>query len=383
MKPDSVMSPYAPIRYRDHGWWRFAQDAGRHRYVTPAGQIASDLPDIIMNSLCMPMMQEAVREFSGHPESAQITMQCMAKVLEYRHWIPLVAQYELCGRQIFDLTDDLVEMLSHTDIGDCTLEDWHAPFDAFYVRFGKQEGMKVPFDDDFEYMDGAFVAVTPWGDETTDRRVKFGFTTVHKDGSGVQMPGQFLDLNPSEQKMPILAGIEASIARRVAGMSVPGQDSDAEALTACRKGMLEEGLTLMKQAVSLLVNALFYIETISNKSDGATIEPGRDTPPDQVVAWHTQPQKRSKLHSRLTSDGYVIVRMLGKELTTPGAMRPGGTVKTHWRRGHWRQQRLGPGRLRVERRWVRPTMVNADRPHDDMPGHLYTVGGPGDGTTRH
>jgi hypothetical protein len=112
--------------------WDFAQEAGQHGYVTAAGQIARNLPDIIMDSLCKPIMQLAAREFSGHPEAAQLSMQVMAKVLEYRHWIPLAAQYELCGRQIFDLTDDLAEMLSQTDIGDCTLEDWHAPYDAFY-----------------------------------------------------------------------------------------------------------------------------------------------------------------------------------------------------------------------------------------------------------
>jgi hypothetical protein len=197
------------------------------------------------------------------------------------------------------------------------------------------------------------------------------------------MPGQFLDLTPSEQKLPILAGIEASIARRVASMSSPGEDVATAAVTAYRKDMLEEGLDLMKQAVSLLVNALFYIESINNKGNEVAVEPGRDTPPDQVVAWHAQPQKRAKLRSRLTSEGYVIVRMLGKELAPLGAARVGGTVKTHWRRGHWRQQRVGTGRSQIERRWIRPTMVNADRPHDDMPGHIYAVGGPGDGTTRH
>lgn len=383
MKTDLAMSPYAPVRYRGHPWWEFAQEAGQHGYVTPAGQIARNLPDIIMESLCKPILQLGAREFSGHPEAGQLYTQLMAKVFEYRHWIPLAAQYELCGRQIFDLTDDLVEMLSQTDIGECTLEDWHAPYDAFYVRFGKQEGMKVPFEDDFEYLDGAFVAVTPWGDEPGDRRIKFGFTTVHKDGSGVQMPGQFLDLTPSEQKLPILAGIEASIARRVASMSAPGEDGAKAAVTACRKDMLEEGLDLMRQAVSLLVNALFYIESINNKGNEVAVEPGRDTPPEQVVAWHAQPQKRAKLRSRLTSEGYVIVRMLGKELAPLGAARVGGTVKTHWRRGHWRQQRVGTGRSQIERRWIRPTMVNAVRPHDDMPGHIYAVGGPGDGTTRH
>lgn len=383
MNHDTSMSPYAPVRYRQHGWWQFARDVAREGFVSPAGQIASNLPDIIMTSLCQPMVKAAAEHFSGHPEGGQIILQFTAKTFEYRHWVPLAAQYELCGRQIFDLSDELVEMLSQTDIGDCTLEDWHAPFDTFFVSFGKQETMKVPFEDDYEYLDGAFVAVTPWSDAPGDRRIKFGFTTVHKDGSGVQTPGIFLDLNPSEQKMPILEGISTSITRRVSGMSSSNESREAAALSACRRGMLEEGLDLMKQAVSLLVNALFYIESVANKDGAGTVEPGRDTPPEQVVAWAQQPHKRHKLRTKLTSDGYVIVRMLGKEIASTGGARAGAGVKTHWRRGHWRQQRVGPQRLKIERRWVRPTMVNADRPHDDLPGHIYTVGGSGDGTTRH
>ena len=37
----------------------------------------------------------------------------------------------------------------------------------------------------------------------------------------------------------------------------------------------------------------------------------------------------------------------------------GSHKKTHWRRGHWRQQVFGPGRTLRELRWIRPTLINA------------------------
>lgn len=382
MTEDAVMSPYAPVRYRDTFWWRFSMDAAKHGAISPKGMIASDLPNRIMQFLCQPTVAEIGKQCQGHPDGPTIMLQVMAKVLEFRHWVPLAGQYEACGRQIFDLSDSLVDMLAVTDIGDCTLEGWNAPYDAFFVRFGPQSEIKLPFDDGFEYLDGAFVAVTPSGDTPGERRIKFGFTTVHQDGRGVEMPGYYLDLTPAEQAMPILDGVALSIERRLASMRNP---SDAPtALDDYRRDMLEEGQELMRQAILLLVNALFYIESIHTKAKDIPVEPGRDTPVPQVVEWaQAQPAKRAKLRSKMTADGYVLVRLLGKELQESNGPKTGHSVRAHWRRGHWRQQRVGPLRSEVVRRWIKPTMVNAENGHDELPGHLYVVGNSNGGSSLH
>ena len=372
-----LLSPYAPIRYRTVSWWEFSRNVARDRWVAPNGQIAGQLPDVIMHQLIRPLTHAMSSQFAGMPDAGEMLGLFLAKAMELRHWVPLAAQYDLCGRQIFDLTDDLVEMLSETDVGECTLEDWHAPYDTFFVRFGRQESMRVPFEDDFEYLDGAFVGVTPWNDPASpERRIKFGFTTVRKDGTGMTMPGYFLDLTPDEQKLPILEAIDASITRRIADISSADETNSDRALTAHRRDMMQEGATIMKQALSLVINALFYIESTEGKGKTEFVEPGRDTPPDMVVAWsQATPQKRQKLRSKLTSDGYALVRMMGKELASEhGAARESSTVKPHWRRGHWRQQRHGPKLSQVKRVWIKPTMINQDRPHDDIPGHIYTFG---------
>lgn len=377
------MSPYAPVRFRETAWWKFAIDSARRGAISSSGKISYDFPSQIMQHLCQPMAAMATEKFRGEPNGSAIAMQTTAKLFELRHWVPLAGQFELNGRQIFDLTDDLVEMLSVTDIGDCTLEGWRAPYDAFFVRFGLQSDVKLPFDDGFEYLDGAFVATVPCGESPSDRSIKFGFTTVHEDGRGVNMPGYFLELNPVEQAMPIVDGISASIERRLTAMLAPGEVPDS--FHACRREMLEEGKDLMKQAILLLVNALFYIESISNKKDAhPAIEPGRDTPVETVVEWaRSQPSRRAKLRSRMTADGYVVVRLLGKELHTNGGGKGSGTRRSHWRRGHWRQQRVGPQRAQVERRWIKPTMVNADQQQDDIPGHLYVTGRSAGGSSLH
>lgn len=44
----------------------------------------------------------------------------------------------------------------------------------------------------------------------------------------------------------------------------------------------------------------------------------------------------------------------------------GSPKKPHWRRGHWRQQAVGQGRLERELRWIRPMLIRADRFGGDL-----------------
>lgn len=383
---EKSFSPYAPIRHRSTYWWQYATHAARTGLIKPNGFISGQLPELIMSQLIVPLSRIFAEEVKKDAKLGEVTTQWVATLMEQRHWVPLIGQYELNGRQIFDLDDTLVEMLAQTDIEDCSLQDWHPPYDAFFVRFGKQDNIKLPFDDDFEYLDGAFVAVTPWdANDPTSRRIKFGFTMVHQDGSGVAMPGWFLDLSPDEQRMPIIEGFEASIRRRIASFAEGNDTESSQALADCRAAMLTESVDLIKQAVHLVVNSMFYIESLGTNTAMEKVEPGRDTPVDAVVAWHQAPlQKRAKLKSRLTADGYALVHLMGTELHAD-QQRLGhtGGKKAHWRRGHWRMQRKGPQLSLSERKWIKPTMVKSDlAQQDELPGHIYTVGGQSS-TTQH
>lgn len=51
---------------------------------------------------------------------------------------------------------------------------------------------------------------------------------------------------------------------------------------------------------------------------------------------------------------------------SPASGNTGSPKKPHWRRGHWRQQRVGQGRLEQELRWIRPMLIRADRFGGDL-----------------
>jgi hypothetical protein len=375
--PDTFLSPYAPMRLRGEEWWKFGAQAGQHGFVTRNGQIAGDLPELIMSNLIAPTMAAATK-LAKSEGSEEHLGQLLAKLLQHRHWVPLVAQYNLSGKQIFDLSDNIVTMLRNTDVADCTLQDWHAPYDAFFVRFGKQDDMKLPFDDGHEYLDGAFVAVTPWTVDGPEFRLKIGLTTVKDDGSGVMMPGYFIDFTPEEQRLSPHEAIDAFIARKFADLDADEDKSERNlALIQTRKGEWEEGAALLKKATELVINCLFYIESIGADKE---LAPGRDVPPALHVKWEQTPlARRFKVAQKFASEGYTMVRLMGEEVQQ-GSSAPGTgrmDVRTHWRRGHWRRQSHGPQKSLVKRVWIRPVLVNPATAHDDLPGHVYAVGGSG------
>lgn len=371
---DDSQSAYAPIRQRNLLWWKYGTLAGKEGRVVADGRIASDLNQMIDDYLINLYAEGFVASARDHPDFPEMMGYYAAKIEGLQHWVPLVAQYELNGRQIFDLSDRLVEMFSQTDLGDCSLEGLCLPYDAFFIRFGKQELIKLPYEDDFEYLEGAYVARTPFDESSF--RYKFGFTTVSAKGQGYEMPGYFLDILPEEQSLPVIQAVERSLSRRMAQFAdKPGDTANDLALNAHRRDVARESHSLMRDGAALLVNALFYLESIDKST--AEPEPGRDSSSEVVSKWHQTPlAKRRKQVSQLAASGYALVRMMGREVDLGDQhAAQGGSVRAHWRRGHWRQQPYGEGMRLRRRKWIRPMMIAATHGGTiEVPGHIYVAG---------
>lgn len=372
-------SAYGPIRLRGSMGYVYAQQAARAGAITVDGMVSSTLYASINRDIFEPAIASVAAAVRSGEYPEDCVGQLLAKLKATEHWVPMYGQYELAGRQIFDLHDRLTDMLLATDLGDSTLENLHLPYDALYLRFGAQDSIKLPFDEDrFEFFDGAFVARSPW--DESGSRIKIGFTTVHEDGTGVDYPGYFFDILPSELSLPVEEAIEVAMARLLATYrDDEGASPNTRALNSHLREYVEESATMIRAAAALLVNALFYVESISGALPAE--EPGRDTPPERVSRWmHAPLDKRRKQRSALTADGYAIVRLVGKEVATEAAPSAGihASVRVHWRRGHWRQQRHGAGRALIKRIWIKPVLVGKDAMQDDtpVPGHVYAIGAP-------
>lgn len=373
---DDEFSAYAPIRQRGMLWWKYGQAAAKDRHVTAEGMISGQLPTMIEQYLVRLYVSGFADTVRSEENASHLMGVHLAKTLMLRHWVPMVGQYELCGRQIFDLHDSLVDMLAETDLGECTLENWNAPYEAFYVRFGKQESMSLPFDgDEREYLDGAFVARTPF--DETGYRLKIGFSTVKESGKGVMLPGYFIDFQPEELKLTVPEAIDAALKRIMAEYDedAAGGNEQSRAINSYRRQESEDSAELLKAGATLLVNALFYLEGLG--SFAPEPEPGRDTPPVRVARWHQMDsKKRRKEKSALSADSYAIVRLVGSEVVDSVGRGSGGSLRTHWRRGHWRFQRHGEGLSQRKRIWIKPVLVGSDlgTVPSPVPGHFYMTG---------
>ncbi len=370
----ALLSPYAPVRYRDVAWWRFAKQLAKAGQVQSDGRVRGGLFEYINQELVLPALDAGKQAGFDDAELGHL----LTKVHAFRGWVPLAAQYELCGRQIFDFDSALVETFVQTDIKDATLEDLHLPYQAFYLRFGPQPHAQLPFEDEsahFEMLDGVFVSTSVW-DNDGRTRLCLGMTTVRDSGGGMWLPGYYADVAPDEQSLPCAEAVERSIARHAAVLrEAPWPEGARSHLLHA----LDESAALLRSSLPLVINALFYLDSLGKTRD-LPVEPGKDVPSELRGRWSSaSPRQREKLRSRLTSEGYTVVRVLGRdELSSEERAHIGrGPAAPCWRRGHWRWQVHGPRNSLRKRIWVRPVFVNpGGRPADDVPGHIYSLNEP-------
>ncbi len=367
-------SPYAPIRYRDTFWWRFARDVTKSGWVQPDGRMGAGLPDRLVAELIEPTIQAFVQNNPEGSPGAEALGLMIEQALRFRHWVPLAGQFEACGRQIFDLTEGLVDVCNNTDVKDATLEDLHLPYRALYIRFGRQEHLKLPYDDEgheFEFLDGVFVAASSWGNDPKGPvRLMFGLTTVLKNDQGMLFPGYFLDIPPDLQKVPCLEAVDAALDLRKATLMA---DGEIEGVRQAQLDRYEDSAELLRAAMPLVINALFFLDGLGTENP---LEPGRGTPSELVERWaQAEGSRRRKLGSRLTSEGYTLVHVVGREFDQ-GTRAARGQAAPCWRRGHWRWQAHGPAYSLRKRIRIAPVFVNPGNQagsSSEAPGHIYTV----------
>ena len=372
----NMMSPYAPVRYRGVPWWEYSRELARTGWVTPEGGIGGQLYEKIDEEFIGPMMRLTIQTYNAEGKS-DVIGQGLAQLFETPHWMVMAAQFEQCGREIFDLNEQLVASFHETDLGNCTLESWQPPYDAFFLRFGKQEDIRLDFideDNQFEYLDGAFVAVSPYDPGNPIKRLRLGLTTVRKDGSGMMGCGYFLDFKPDTHDMLVSDAIEKALASRQEELNPsPGASENEKVFAEIRKARYAEAATLLRLGARLVFNSLFYIESIESTQERA---PGRDVPEKLKQQWQSAPPlKQGKLKSKLTAEGFTVVRLLGHNMPpdeTPGLeSEPGTTLRTHWRRAHWRQQAYGEGMKLHKRIRIPKVLVNRDQLDGELPGRIY------------
>ena len=270
-------------------------------------------------------------------------------------------------------------MLGQTDISGVRFSDLQLPYDSFYVSFGKLFGGQLP--GPANRIDGVYV-------QKKREVIEFTVTSRRLDEnpkSSANWPFSrdvyyYLPLKVFDERLLISEVIDVALEEEneiiLSGMRSPVGDLEALAAehgfdgiediryvsAAERVKFNRDGFGDFLEATAVAVNALCYMSSASEEMPEP--EYPEDTPTQQLEKLKAPERRLREAGAReLLVKSFVPVRRI--EVGAPGG-EPGeggarGTTRPHWRRGHWRRQAHGEGRLLRKLVWLKPLIVNADQ----------------------
>lgn len=293
------------------------------------------------------------------------------------------------GRNIFALAPNLVEVLERTDLSAIQAGDIKLPFAGFYMSFGDSLDAFLPGPPN--RIDGAYVSLLDPGRlqiVLTSRRLDV------RDGSTKHWPFSrdlyyYVPCDISDEGRTFSEILDAAVGTEIRiapELTEPDPDFFAEFGNAKQVVVRDvrhlsqaeaaefnrEGLPAVRRALSLVVNGLCYLNT--EPQELPEVYPS-DAPADLVEISRTgKPSRRSQARAQLLEGGFSAIRIVGGDVPDPRQplVVGDGSVRPHWRRGHWRRQPYGQGLASIRLIRIPPTLVRPDLGEPTV-GHLYQI----------
>jgi hypothetical protein len=310
-------------------------------------------------------------------------------------------------RQIFNFDSELVGMLTKTEVGDVPWDSLRFPYQEFYIHFGCALESQIESNRRLYKAEGAYVLVQP-GPSFVEG---FNPGALH-----VQISTRLV--HPSYEE--VLGGMQRgfSLKEPVYRMTVSGEAGEtvtqalargrAANLEMCRKldgdilasskgvaaqygidsgklasanslGLEERrflrGELLTAEALPLVFNCIAYLTAIPEQREAVYPAEAPKSLVERIEKAPT-PKKKAILTKNMDHLGFTKLVFVKDPAPTAIAVpaETGKTVRTHWRRGHWRSQAFGSGMIKRVLIWIRPCVVNAEKAEDgQVPGHIYKV----------
>lgn len=300
-----------------------------------------------------------------------------------------VVSFGLGGRNVFAMGRNLVAMLDKTDLKSANernelsgtlVGDLAMPFNSFYIAF--EGGLDVALPGPANRVDGAYLS----GGADTGIMVTLTSRTEEPCvWPSLPEPSVTVYIDTSKPSLDLNTAIDRSVADALGQLRTMGPDGrspncawdDVRKWSERYAGRLKEGVDTGRSAVSMALNALCYINAVSEGGDEVFGYPA-DAPGDLVNrAFAGSGKQRQRARAALLEGGYLVVRMRGQTVGQEfrddmvPRHRTGRTVAPHWRRGHYRHYRREDGTVYI-RRHIRPTPVNLEL-YDPLtaPGRIY------------
>lgn len=333
----------------DNGWRRMAYLMEQQ---CPSEEIINTLRDV-------PAFELLLRSSPGIPGTTNLGA--------LDSFLP-AATYRVSGSRLFQVTDHLVTLLDHTDIGgDTPVRYMKPPYPALFIEFGETRCSSVKLlnrqsgDHIFE---GAYIferQLTPGHFMVTEhpkRTAALGLDP-HKDvrlleitftGSPVGKQGllddctQHLQLFIQDEDLTVEELLQRHFAWYLA------QDGGPAQWTLPTPGERQA----YHDATESLAKILLYLHT------QPVLERHQEASDLRRRLESLGPKKRARLERRLEhAYDRVLIRPTNAEPDTRATPSSSRALMTHWRRGHFRNQACGAGFSERKLIWIVPTLVAA------------------------
>ena len=363
MRYDIGLSKYGCMRYLALPWAQTVRRAAVDGF-TPDGAITSGFENVITEKV-MHVLLDITTEKRPKEEWAG----CRAIILEVARSAAMHGAWQHSGRQIFELAPKLVAAFRLTDVTHSSFEGLHLPYRAFFLHFGLQRDLVFQRNRLFPTtnVDGAYVV------RDADGSVVIELTLFDCDTPARSEPGPTVLITPELATLGAEDAIDRAIDREV-GWLRNREPVNLDSISLLENArILDEARPALRAAATLISNALFYLSE-PHDDVTTTVEEGA---PQALVdrAQHGAGNRQRKARQSLSAEGYAVVRYCGRRFSLPGTEGDGtGDPRaTHWRRGHWRNQRCGPRLSQIKRLWIKPVLVGAEHGEPER-GRVYLVG---------
>lgn len=369
MKRNFNLSRYGCIRCRTMLWEKIVSQEAMQGF-TADGKMTMHLAEMLKSKILFPRLDWITE---AHPPELWAMFQAtamreMSMAMQHAAWVRF-------GRQVFELSPGLVHAFHLTDVKNASFEGLHLPYQSFFLHFGLQPDLV--FDDPGrtapEYVDGAYI----WRDGIGTIVIELTLTRPAGEVPS-NLPGIQISIDSDLARLGAEDAINQAVDRALQGavgataelQAVPVDLHQAVKLETAK--MLESARGVLIKTASLISNALFYL---SEPQDDLTVKVEEGAPLALArKALRGKPGQQQQAKQALNVEGYAIVRYCGAQFSHHGTSEgsSGELAKSHWRRGHWRNQPHGPQLTLIKRVWIRPVLVKAEAGAQEV-GRVYTV----------
>ncbi len=296
-------------------------------------------------------------------------------------WFELAdfACYTVAGKVIYDIEPILLEAFNITDIMNINMGEFELPASCFYIHLGNYSNV---FDGVFVFSDD----LECYG--TYAQEVRFEFVYSHfaktKEKAIVStmdsndLAKEVLSLDFYDNETSLYNAIETELQNKLelALQYFYTEDEYSRNEIEDFRISTQESFKELKRCMQIVFNTILYINA---RSQDIQEDWGRDVPKKKIAQIHREPNNAIKknLEQGLTERGYTKVRYIGRQFSQTSEGKElnnqelsDKTLATHFRRGHFRNQRYGEKNSLSKIIFIPPTIVNAN---GVMQGKVYKL----------